>query len=60
MTDLEVMQNELKCVQRDDCCRLENGCARCDLVLPKEEIVRAYTHIIDMLKGTSCGVEVSE
>ena len=48
MTDLEVIQNELKCVQRD-CCRLENECAKCDLVLPKEEIVRVYTHIIDML-----------
>ena len=49
MTDLEVMQNELKCVQRD-CCRLENECAKCDLVLPQEEIVRTYKNVIAILK----------
>ena len=49
MTDLEVMQNELKCVQRD-CCRLENECAKCDLVLPQEEIVRTYKNAIAILK----------
>ena len=43
----EVIENELKCVQRD-CCRLENECAKCDLVLPKEEIVNAYNEALKL------------
>lgn len=49
MTDLELMENELKCVQRD-CCRLENECAKCDLVLPQEVIENGYKSIIKKLK----------
>ena len=43
----EVIETELKCVQRD-CCRLENECAKCDLVLPKEEIVNAYNEALKL------------
>ena len=47
MTIKEVIETELKCVQRD-CCRLENECAKCDLVLPKEEIVNAYNEALKL------------
>lgn len=47
MTVEEVIENELKCVQRD-CCRLENECAKCDLVLPKEEIINAYNKALKL------------
>lgn len=47
MTVKEVIENELKCVQRD-CCRLENECAKCDLVLPKEEIINAYNKALKL------------
>lgn len=47
MTMQEVIENELKCVQRD-CCRLENECAKCDLVLPKEEIINAYNKALSL------------
>ena len=47
MTMKEVIETELKCVQRD-CCRLENECAKCDLVLPKEEIVNAYNEALKL------------
>lgn len=43
----EVIETELKCVQRD-CCRLENECAKCDLVLPKEEIINAYNEALKL------------
>ncbi|WP_178843767.1 hypothetical protein [uncultured Treponema sp.] len=43
----EVIETELKCVQRD-CCRLENECAKRDLVLPKEEIVNAYNEALKL------------
>ena len=43
----EVIETELKCVQRD-CCRLENQCANCDLVLPQEEIVNAYKQALKL------------
>lgn len=49
MTVEEVIENELKCVQRD-CCRLENECAKCDLVLPKEEIINAYNKALKLEK----------
>lgn len=49
MTVREVIENELKCVQRD-CCRLENECAKCDLVLPKEEIINAYNKALKLEK----------
>lgn len=49
MTVEEVIENELKCVQRD-CCRLENECAKCDLVLPKEEIINAYNNALRLEK----------
>lgn len=49
MTMQEVIENELKCVQRD-CCRLENECAKCDLVLPKEEIINAYNKALKLEK----------
>lgn len=49
MTVEEVIENELKCVQRD-CCRLENECAKCDLVLPKEEIINAYNNTLRLEK----------
>lgn len=47
MTMKEVIETELKCVQRD-CCRLENECAKCDLVLPKEEIINAYNEALKL------------
>ena len=49
MTMQEVIENELKCVQRN-CCRLENECAKCDLVLPKEEIINAYNDALKLEK----------
>lgn len=45
----EVIENELKCVQRN-CCRLENECAKCDLVLPIEEIINAYNEALRIKK----------
>ena len=47
MTMKEVIETELKCFQRD-CCRLENECAKCGLVLPKEEIVNAYNEALKL------------
>lgn len=43
----EVIENELKCVQRD-CCRVENECAKCDLVLPQSEITTAFNEALKL------------
>lgn len=48
MTTIEVMRTELQCVQRD----CDRNCGRCDLVLPLEEIVRAYNDAISVLERT--------
>lgn len=45
---IAVIKNELQCVQRD-CCRLENECSKCDLVLPQEQIVEAYENVLNIL-----------
>lgn len=48
MNAIDVIKTELACVQRD-CCRVENQCAKCDLVLPVEEIISAYEKCITLL-----------
>ena len=48
MKAIDVIKTELACVQRD-CCRVENQCAKCDLVLPVEEIISAYEKCITVL-----------
>ena len=48
MNAIDVIKTELACVQRD-CCRVENQCAKCDLVLPVEEIISAYKKCISVL-----------
>ena len=50
MNAIDVIKTELACVQRD-CCRVENQCAKCDLVLPVEEIISAYRKCINLLLG---------
>lgn len=49
MNAIDVIKTELACVQRD-CCRIENQCAKCDLVLPVEEIISAYRKCISLLE----------
>ena len=49
MNAIDVIKTELTCVQRD-CCRIENQCAKCDLVLPVEEIISAYRKCISLLE----------
>ena len=49
MNAIDVIKTELACVQRD-CCRVENQCAKCDLVLPVEEIISAYKKCISLLE----------
>lgn len=56
---IEVIKNELMCVQRN-CCRVENECAKCDLVLPLEDIVFAYKHCIELLQNEIKGVEKNQ
>ena len=46
----ELMENELRCVQRASSNRCDRDCARCDLLKPTEDIVTAYGSAIKALE----------
>ena len=46
----ELMENELRCVQRASTNRCDRDCARCDLLEPTEDIVTAYGMAIQALE----------
>jgi hypothetical protein len=47
---IEIMQNEQKCVEIASNGACDRDCALCDLVLPSEEILEAYSYVINELK----------
>ena len=42
---IKVLENERECVSRD----CEYDCAKCDLVLPREQILETYNDLLEML-----------
>ena len=42
---IKVLENERECVSRD----CEYGCAECDLVLPRKQILETYNDLLEML-----------
>jgi len=46
----DIMENELRCVQRAEthCCDRE--CEKCDLLMNTDDIIKAYGYVIRMLE----------
>lgn len=56
MTDIEILENEIQCIQRNDNGRqCDRDCAKCDLLLDTKEILRAYNHAIYLLMEEADG-----
>ena len=52
MTDvLEVMKTEKQCVIRNTIGNCDRDCAKCDLLLPTNDIIEAYDRVIMMIQN---------
>ena len=52
MTDvLKVIETERKCVIRNAIGNCDRDCAKCDLLLPTNDIVEAYDRVITMIQN---------
>ena len=49
---IEILENEMECVKRNDMGVCNRDCAQCDLLLDSAEILNAYQMIIDDIKNT--------
>lgn len=47
---VKTLQNEMACVIRADQKRCDRDCAKCDLVMPVEQIVEAYATAINAVE----------
>ena len=50
LTTKEVIETERECVQRNGTEFCDRDCLHCDLVLPEEEILKAYDDVLLMLR----------
>lgn len=50
MTDAEIIEREMRCVERNDGVNCDRDCAKCDLVLDVKDILRAYRHALALLR----------
>lgn len=55
---IEIMQNERKCVLRQDTSECDRDCANCELVLPKEDVNAAYDYVLTILHAIKLGYEI--
>ena len=55
---IEIMQNERKCVLRQDTSECDRDCANCELVLPKEDVKAAYDYVLTILHAIKLGHEI--
>lgn len=46
-----VLERERECVLRQDTPECNRDCKNCDLVLPKEKVVRAYDNVIGIIRA---------
>lgn len=53
MNALLVMEIERECVQRNVDKKCDRECAKCDLVLPDVEVLKAYDEVITLLKNST-------
>lgn len=52
MTDvLKVIETERKCVIRNTIGGCDRDCAKCDLLLPTNDIIHAYDNVITMIQN---------
>lgn len=49
----EIMENELRCVQRASVNVCDRDCRHCDLLMDTDEIIQAYEMVIKMLESWS-------
>ncbi len=49
----EIMENELRCVQRASVNACDRDCKHCDLLMDTDEIIQAYGMVITMLESWS-------
>ena len=49
----EIMENELRCVQRASVNACDRDCGHCDLLMDTGEIIQAYGMVIKMLESWS-------
>ena len=47
------MEIERECVQRNVDKKCDRECAKCDLVLPDVEVLKAYDEVITLLKNST-------
>ena len=55
---IKIMQNERKCVLRQDTSKCDRDCANCELVLPKEDVNAAYDYVLTILHAIKLGYEI--
>ena len=46
----DIMENELRCVQRASCGGCDRECGECSLLMDDKEIIKAYGYVIRMLE----------
>ena len=46
-----IMENELRCVQRASTCCCNRECDKCDLLMDTDKIISAYGYVIRMLEN---------
>lgn len=51
MTPLEVMEREKTCVLRQGTADCDRDCKNCDLVLPTDEVVKAYDYVTEHIRA---------
>lgn len=49
---IEILENEMECVKRNDMGNCDRDCTQCDLLLDTNEILMAYKMVIDDIKNT--------
>ena len=55
---IKIMQNERKCVLRQDTSECDRDCANSELVLPKEDVHAAYDYVLTILHAIKLGYEI--
>ena len=48
---VEILKTEKKCVLRNEFGKCDRECGRCDLLMPTERILEAYTLAIERLEN---------
>lgn len=51
MTTVEILENELRCVQRASTKRCDRECENCDLLMDTDDIAKAYITVMDKYLG---------